>query len=153
MSLGTSTINDWSLESLGIWDYEDDCDFIFGITPYDNVRPSKVKSIPWLYGSLRKRIFPEKSEHVGKWIIGVKKDDVDSSWAAIKNALFENRLGDFAKVSTCAPLHQKKYPNTSAIYVFIGDYRHSAEKSRIEKELHQMGFENANFYRNFKKRY
>jgi hypothetical protein len=103
-------------------------------------RPSETFDRYWIYAERKDPAsYPGDSDRSGKWLVFVKKAEVDQWWAKIKEATENGRLGGVAKVAT-----MKENPNaTSAdmkvICVYIYGVDDEEDCNRIRQALRELG--------------
>ena len=105
-------------------------------------KPSEETEDYWIYARRKKGNYPKPTARCGKWLIFVKRTDVDEVWSKIKRAVEEGVLGDTAKVSTAKPNPHAADPNTHVICVYTYDWADREDVMRIREELRKLGIVN-----------
>lgn len=75
----------------------------------------------------------------GKWLVYVKRDNVDEVWQEIKEAVEDGALGIAAKVSTALPSPLSTKSNTHVICVYTDDWTDEEDVMRVREELRKLG--------------
>ncbi len=107
--------------------------------PYSDAKPSEITEVYWIYATRKKGIYPKPTHRSGKWLIFVKKENVDEIWEKIKKAVEEGKLGDSAKVSTARRSPLSLNSNNHVICVYTYDYKDEEDVKRIREELRKLG--------------
>lgn len=76
----------------------------------------------------------------GKWLLFVKRDDVDEVWDKIVRAVKQGRLGYLAKVSTARPNPLAHRPGKHVICVYTSDASDRDDIMRVRGELRALRF-------------
>src|SRR5271157_4642447 len=105
----------------------------------DAKKPSEVTDRYWLYAHRKKGTYPEATSNNGKWLIFVKKDEIDGVWSKVRDAVEDGRLGSNAKVSTMKPNPNAQDPDTKVICVYTYDWTDVADVMHVRDELRKMG--------------
>lgn len=92
----------------------------------------------------RQDVDPNK---VGKWMIFVPVENVDSVWSRIKKATDSNSLGLSAKCATARPNSRAKDPNIKLICVYTYDYDDKEDVFHVRQKLTEMGFKQTLYYK------
>ena len=69
----------------------------------------------------------------------VPRESVDETWAGIKTATEEGRLGDKSKVATARPNRDAWHPNEHVICIYSYDWTDKEDVRRIRAELRRLG--------------
>lgn len=75
----------------------------------------------------------------GKWLIFANKSEIDYTWAKIKQAVKDGKLGSDAKVSTAKSSRIAMNSDTKVICVYTDDEDDYSDIQRIRKELRKLG--------------
>jgi hypothetical protein len=106
----------------------------------DNSRPSETFDRYWIHAERKDRAsYPEHSDRGGKWLIFVKKSEVDQWWAKIKEATANGRLGSAAKVATMKENPHATNAENKVICVYTYDIDDEADCSRVRQALRELG--------------
>lgn len=76
---------------------------------------------------------------VGKWIIEVPARELDQAWYCLLGSLESGHLGPSIKARTAVP-HPFLGNDTKVICVYTKDSQDEADKDRVRRELHRLGF-------------
>jgi nitrogen regulatory protein PII len=98
------------------------------------VMPIDVDCLPWVTAERRGK----GTITTGKWLIFVRRENVNAVWEKIKKANNEGKLGAWAKCSTAMPRKQFN-PNTHVICVYTYDFTDEEDVWRVEGELRKLG--------------
>ena len=110
--------------------------------PFDDLSPSEVHEVYWLYARNRTGNYPSPTPRSGKWLLFVPKTDIDKVWARVKEATETGRLGADAKVSTAKPNPNEVNPTDGVICVYTYDSDDERDVMRVREELRALGFTN-----------
>jgi hypothetical protein len=83
---------------------------------------------------------PRPRFRAGKWLLFVKRKDVDEVWEKIVAAVKRGRLGSHAKVSTSLPNEFALRPGKHVICVYTPDANDREDVMRVRAELRALGF-------------
>lgn len=108
--------------------------------PYTDSKPSEVTGFPWLYAERKAGTYPPATEQSGKWLIFTPVEQVDQTWATIKESTEAGKLGDSAKVATMYPSPLNKDPSRRVICVYTYDWTDEADVRRVRQALNELGF-------------
>lgn len=104
-------------------------------------RPSQVTDAFWIVAGSSARGYPSSTSASGKWLLFVRRDQVDDSWEKVRRALGQGKLGASAKVSTARPNPNATNPGNHVICVYTYDSDDVGDVMRIREELRGLGFE------------
>ncbi len=76
----------------------------------------------------------------GKWLLFVKRADVDETWLRIVEALEKGLLGGHAKVATARPNPNEASPGKHVICVYTSNAGDEEDVMRVREALRQLGF-------------
>lgn len=107
--------------------------------------PSEVTGVYWIESKPLTEV-PAPTTSAGSWIISTNADEVDSLWAKIKAATEAGELGYKSKVSTVPGKGQHRLQDR-LIIVRTYDSLDSADMSRVEHRLRDMGINNLSYER------
>jgi len=82
----------------------------------------------------------EVGAHVGKWVVEVDKERLDSSWAVICESLACGELGPAAKARTALPHPVFESARETVICVYTRDSRDLEDRHRVRRRLETLGF-------------
>ena len=105
---------------------------------YENMAPSQVTDIYWIYAIRKQGKYPEATERSGKWLVFVHVSEVDKLWSKIKEAVELGKLGDSAKVSTMKPSPNSSRPDMKVICVYTYDHQDEEDVRKIRDELRSL---------------
>lgn len=101
--------------------------------------PSRVSSVYWIECK-RLSDGPAPTARSGEFRVTTRVQDVDALWARIKVATESGELGYKSKVST-RPAADKQHPYARLICIRTYDADDSADLTRIEAKLHDLGID------------
>jgi hypothetical protein len=109
---------------------------------YDDLLPSEVTKVYWLYAKRKKGNYPNHTRNGGKWLIFVDIKEVDVVWMKIKSATEDGLLGGESKVATA--IHNQNATNSEmkVICVYSYDYTDKDDVMRIREALREIGIKN-----------
>ena len=111
-------------------------------------KPSEVTDSFWIY---RCRSFRDRNwgSHMmsGKWMIFLKKTKLDAAWEKVLKALYDEKLGPGAKVSTALNNPRQVDMDGGVICIYTDDYSDTADLERIRLEIRKLGFRGTLFYK------
>jgi len=107
--------------------------------PYSELRPSEVKEVHWIYAVRKRGRYSKPTVRSGKWLLFVKRENVDEVWAMIKKAVEEGKLGDSAKVATAKASPLREDAETHVICIYTYDWRDREDVTRIRRQLRKLG--------------
>lgn len=105
----------------------------------DDRAPSEVRDVFWLYAYRKTGTYPVDTERSGKWLVFVYVQNLDATWAKIKNATEQGLLGSRAKTATVRPNPLAYHENAKVICVFTYDWQDTADVMRVKDELRRLG--------------
>ena len=106
----------------------------------DTRQPSQVKDDYWIRASRQQGSYPEATvEGSGKWMVFVSREQIDTVWSTIAEAIRQGRLGRTAKVSTARPNPNSTDPNKHVICIYTYDYEDVEDVKRIRATLRELG--------------
>ena len=111
------------------------------------MKPSEVFNDYWIYARRKAGVYPASTIRSGKWLIFASVDEIDSTWAVIKQATIEGRLGGVSKVATARDNPTSKDPNTKVICVYTYDYEDTEDVFGIREVLYGLGFDKRLVYK------
>ena len=101
-----------------------------------------MKEVYWLYADNATGNYPKSTPRSGKWLLFVRKAELDAAWKRIKQATEAGRLGGDAKVSTAKPNPNAVDPTRGVICVYTYDSEDEDDVMRVREELRGLGFVN-----------
>jgi len=117
-----------------IHEYQDDLS-----EPFNDVHPSQVRQVYWIYAKRKKGRYPKPSHSSGKWLIFVPLERVDEIWAMIKTATEDGKLGGSSKVATAKENPNAADRKTKVICVYTYDWTDKDDVKRIREALRSLG--------------
>lgn len=114
------------------------------ISNSDDCKPSEATVSQWLHvrGTGKGHHDDEtRQTYVGKWMIFVPIEQLDSMWEKIKIATKEGKLGIESKTSTAKPNPNATGPE-KVIIVYTRDWTDEKDVMRVRKELRNLGIIN-----------
>lgn len=106
---------------------------------FDDMNPSKVDEVYWLFAKRQKGKYPDSTRRSGKWLVFVGVSDVDKVWKRIKKATEDGRLGNSSKVSTMKRSPLSRDSGQKVICVYTYDWKDKEDVMRIRGELRSLG--------------
>jgi hypothetical protein len=103
----------------------------------DNRKPSEVTDVYWLYA---RGYRSKKNSMAGKWLLFVSVKNIDSTWALIKKATEDRKLGPASKVATMRPNPNATSESTRVICVYTYDSTDESDVYRVRDALRELGF-------------
>jgi hypothetical protein len=107
--------------------------------PYSESKPSEVREVYWIYAIRMKGHYPKPTARSGKWLLFVNRENVDETWAMIKTAVEEGKLGDSAKVATAKASPLRRDAATHVICIYTYDWTDREDVARVRSELRKIG--------------
>jgi hypothetical protein len=112
------------------------------------LKPSEVTEAFWIY---RIRSFRDRDwgSHMysGKWMIFLKKTELDAAWDKIYKALYEEKLGPACKVSTARPNSTQEDMDGGVIVCYTDDWSDKKDLERVRLAIRKLGFKETLFYK------
>lgn len=103
-------------------------------------QPSIFTETDWIDAVRKSGDYPKDNDNRGKWILFIKTENADETWAKIKQATEDGKLGNLSRVSTAKPKGNLRNPATRVIVVFTYDWTDANDVRRVREELRQLGF-------------
>lgn len=111
-------------------------------------KPSEIIEYYWIYADNlilpRPRNYPK--EKIGKWLIFIKRKNIDEVWEMIRNQTQKGFLGINSKVSTAKP-NSKSQENQHVICIYTKDFEDKGDIFKIEKRIRKLGIKEDLFYK------
>ncbi|HJJ89458.1 MAG TPA: DUF1917 domain-containing protein [Methanocorpusculum sp.] len=108
----------------------------------EGVIPTKTTKSYWIQQDWPRAGTRETgAEEVGKWLIFLTPEEIDTAWEKVRNATVAGTLGIGAKVST-AKENEEGRGNRKVIYVFTENWEDEKDVMRVRNELKNLGFVN-----------
>jgi len=106
----------------------------------DDRQPSKVVDEYWIYAERKRRnSYPDHTERGGKWMLFIKRSEVDDWWSKIRIATQDGLLGSSAKVATMKPNPNAASPSTHVICVYTYDIEDEEDCTSVREALRALG--------------
>jgi|ERR1700729_140746 len=106
----------------------------------DSRRPTEVLDAYWIFAERRDlKSYPASTERCGKWLLFIKKAEIDRWWSRIKAPTEDGLLGDRAKVATMRENPNAVSLDTKVICVYTYDVEDDADRTRIREVLRELG--------------
>lgn len=103
------------------------------------LRPSQVIDDYWLFAKRKNGTYPALTENSGKWLIFIKRSEIDAWWTKIKAATEQGSFGNCVKVSTAKPKPNVINSNQHVICVYTYDWKDEEDVCRIRRALGDLG--------------
>jgi predicted RecB family nuclease len=98
-----------------------------------------VIDVYWLVAERKIGTYPASTANSGKWLIFIKRAEIDAWWTKIKAATEQGSFGDLAKVSTSKPNPNASDPNEHVICVYTYDWTDEEDVRRVRQALGDLG--------------
>ena len=101
--------------------------------------PSQVIDEYWLFAERKSGTYPASTANCGKWLIFIRRSEIDAWWTKIRAATEQGRFGNSAKVSTLKSKPNVSDPNEHVICVYIYDWIDEKDVRRVRRALGELG--------------
>ena len=101
--------------------------------------PSQVIDEYWLFAERKSGTYPASTANCGKWLIFIRRSEIDAWWTKIRAATEQGRFGNSAKVSTLKSKPNVSDPNEHVICVYTYDWTDEKDVRRVRRALGELG--------------
>ena len=105
-----------------------------------SLKPSEVTNQYWIYAWAANPVCRETTPRTGKWLVRVRREELDAAWVLIRAAVAAGRLGPAAKTRTAMPGILDNPESCSVICVYTADAEDLADRKRVRRQLTRLGF-------------
>ncbi len=117
------------------------------LSEFADAKPSEVIEVHWINVKNEAGNYPKTTDKIGKWLIFVPVESIDSFWAEIKKATEEGKLGQASKVATAKSNPNTIDPKRRVVCVYTYDWTDETDVRRVREELRKLGVTNKIAYK------